>query len=228
MVAGKRPRGRPRKKRGTLRSKLRMAYRSRIYNRRGKQVVHRHFRWMPYEQRINITIPAAAAGSFNPGINTYSLAYYVNQLSNFLELSQLYDQYKIARTYLRVNYNTNIAASATGFTHYGQGLEMLIGNDYDDINPPTYNEMAQKSTTKRVRFTDLRPTHKWKCRPKVLQENYKTALLTGYSTAKAPWVDFQNADLPHYGTKMVFLNYIAAEVSVSIDVGMIVLCRGTR
>lgn len=226
MVYYKRRRARRPLKRRMARK--RRMYRARIKRSPGKQIVHRHFRWAPLESRLDYTVPAAAAGTGNYGIVAGSRAFSLADIVNFSELTQLYDQYKIARVYMRFNYNTNLAASAIGAPDAGLGLEMLITNDYDDANTPTYNELAQRSTTKRVRFSNNRPVITWKCRPRVLNEVYRSALTTHYNPMRAPYLDATAADVPHLGTKFVFLNSMPTDVGVSVDIGMTIYCRGTR
>lgn len=222
-----------RKRRYARRPRKRVARKRRMYKMRikrnpGKQVVHRHFRWTTLEQRIDLTVPAAAAGTGNYGILGYGTAFTLSNLVNFSELTQLYDQYKIARVYLRFNYNSNPGASTLGTPDAGLGLEMLICNDYDDVNTPTYNELAQRSTTKRYRLTNNKPTRTWKLRPRVLNEVYRSSLTTHYNPMSAPFLDATAADVPHLGTKWVLLNSMPSDVGVSVDVGMVVYCKGTR
>lgn len=216
----------PRKKKGRYGSKLRKAYRMRRWRSAGRQVVHRHFRWIPRTARVSVVVPAATAA--DQGVATYGLVYGLNQIVNFTELSQLYDQYKIIKAYTRFNWNYSIADTTTwNSPGLGKGLEMLIANDYDDVAAVSYDDLAQRSTTKRLRLTSNKPTQAWSCRPKILTEIYRSPISTSYNPRRA-WLDFATTDVPHYGTRVVFINPYPTEVIVDIDIGYSILCRGTR
>lgn len=209
--------------------------RNRVATRRrsrvGRQVVHKFFRWQGQVNDTLVSIPGST-GPATPGQAALAIAYLMSRMAAAAELSVLYDQYKIVRTYLRMSYNWNPddgggvgAAQVTG-----QGPEVLIYNDYDDSTvPANYDDVVQVSRMKRKRFHADRPVISWKCRPKPLREVYRSAVSTAYENpTRAPWLDMSSTDIPHYGTKLWFINPSPMLCVVRISVGYKVLCRGVR
>lgn len=204
----------------------RRSFRRRRVGRR--QVVHKFFRWNSYVNDTEVAVPAATAGG--PGFASLGQDHQLAAVPNVTEFSTLYDQFKIVRVYFRIQVNFDESTTPAA----SQLPEVYVVNDYDDSTAPTassagVDEMRQRPKMKIMRFTENRVVLHWKCRPKPLEEVYRSAIATSYKVpGRAPWLDCSHTDVPHYGTKFLFLNPSGVACTIRITRGFKILLRGVR
>lgn len=131
-----------------------------------------------------------------------------NQLINFAEFANLFDQYMITKVIVTYQLITNPDAS---------NVLNLAGNnptptnwfptvwsitDYDDNSSENISQLKERIG---VRNRILMPNKKLKyvVRPKMLVQTYRTATTTGYAPRRM-FVDMSATDIPHYGLKTCF------------------------
>lgn len=129
-----------------------------------------------------------------PAVSQFSL----NQVPNFSEMTQLYDQYQIkAIKYTLIPKFTNNELNIGGGASAG-----ILGNvwsvlDYDDSTTPlTLQELLQYQNIKRTRQDKV---HKRYFKPKVAQ-----TIGSNISPKANVWLDCNTASTPHFGVKLWF------------------------
>jgi len=126
------------------------------------------------------------------------VAFTLDQLPNYTEFTNLFDQYQITGILVRFLWSNNNSQFA--FSQYVNDLKpWYFTSDKDDATTPaSINAMLERPNT-QIR----RPLgeHKLFFRPGVATAVYKGAF-TGYGQAKkGTWLDCSNADIQHFALK---------------------------
>lgn len=133
----------------------------------------------------------------------FSCQFQLNQLINSTDITNIADKYRIKSVYMRIFFNSS--NSSVGSLYSMPQLYHIT--DHDDSAVPTVTRIREKMGTKYKTFKNASSYIGIKLRPVPVGELYKTALSSGYSPLKiAPWIDCNNADVPHYGVKGVLTN----------------------
>nr|WPR18779.1 MAG: capsid protein [Chemarfal virus 102] len=144
--------------------------------------------WLP-----NWLTTAAGADSFA------SINFRINQLPQFTEFTQLYDQYKINGVKLEIipQYDSaNVGAIGTN-----QISQNYLINDYDDVLvPTTMDTLMQNQTVKRCPSTAVMKHY---IKPCIAMQVFNTGITSTYA-ARRGFVDCNSADTEHYGVKLGF------------------------
>jgi len=153
-----------------------------------------------------------AAFLYNPSAvldQAFAFQFTLNDVPNVSEFTVLYDSYCISKVIMIC-----IPVGNTGITNATNNQTSTIAHviDYDDANvPSTMNELMQYAAVK-VRTCNTQ--FSISLIPRVAVEIYKTAVTTGYGVGpEKAWLDCANADIPHYGIKMVMTPGSAAFLS---------------
>lgn len=126
----------------------------------------------------------------------------LDQLPNYTEFTNLYDQYKVySITYtIMPTFNVNLVTA----TNTTQLTPVLYVHDYDDSN-------ALASDTDYYQYSNLKmkragSTFKIQLYPKIAGAVYQSAVSTGYSTlpSNKQWIDIAQYQVKHYGIKIKF------------------------
>lgn len=129
-----------------------------------------------------------------------TMSFALNKALDFNDFPQLYDRYQLKGVRIKIVPLQNVSTAG------GTGLlpTMCYAQDFDDVNTPaSYEEVARKGFAKTKTLS--RPVSIY-IKPKVAREIYRPGISSAYESAKAPWLDCNNADVPHYGLKMWFKN----------------------
>lgn len=166
--------------------------------------------------RLNETSFTMGANGFTDGVATsnslqfeFSLSgiqYYLGgAASNFqsfnpAELTTLFDMYRIDAVEICVMMN----GDPNTITTAGALPRFYIYNDYDDASSlGNIAQVQQQQGTRVFQPGAIERSFKHWVRPKLLTQTYRTAVTTGYAPAqKAIWVDCNQDNVPHYGTKI--------------------------
>lgn len=119
---------------------------------------------------------------------------------NPAELTTLFDMYRIDAVEIDVMAagDPNTISSASTLPRF------YIYNDYDDAGSVgSLAQIQQQQGTKVFQPGAIERSYKHWVNPKLLTQTYRTAITTGYAPAqKAMWVDCNQDNVPHYGTKI--------------------------
>lgn len=137
----------------------------------------------------------------------------------YTEFTALFDEYKILNAKIKMmftNNNSSVNSPSTALP------EFLAITDQDDSTPPA--DIYAVMQYQKIQIKQLGQANdplKRTVYPKPLVQTYRTSVTTGYSTPPAPiWIDVNQADVPHYGCKMVF-NNINNQTAVDTKLGKI-------
>lgn len=131
-----------------------------------------------------------------------AFSFQLNDLPNISEYASLFDQFKITGIKFRVVPRTSmttqgVVTGTVSTVGYGQVVTAI---DFDDaVNPSSKDELLEFGSAK---YTASSKIHQRYFSPKVLNAVWVNVVSTGYAPAKAPWIDLQNTNLPHYGIKL--------------------------
>jgi len=128
----------------------------------------------------------------------------LSDITQSLEFTRLFDSYRINNITIQCMPLTNVSIQVPGNPAY----KLLWAVDLDDDNVPTLPTMMNRSNlhVRTVSAGGGNPQQFFmKCRPRYLTEIYKSAIATGYGQgARKQWLDCADADIPHYGIKLLF------------------------
>lgn len=133
----------------------------------------------------------------------------LQDISNYIQLIALYDQYKLWKCTLRIRLLNNPDSFATininttnNKTNYFPSL--WIAPDHDDANVLSLAAIKEYGGVKQFMLKGDRYI-KYSFRPSVLSQLWNGAITAGYKTERpgSTWIDCANASLPHFGLKMV-------------------------
>lgn len=195
-------RGRGRRGRKQRRVRSQLSKRKKINAMLNK---HLHRRFAANE---SLTISTNAAGS-GPGFATKELTFSLDKVTQYAELSAMYDQYKINFVEIYMSWSPQMLPIA----HVGTDqkpehragiippcLKIYHIADYDDADPLTLNQFKERAKTK---LTILKPQQRKKIvvKPAVLSQIYETLTSTGYAPKWNVKLDTNDANVPHYAYK---------------------------
>lgn len=144
------------------------------------------------------------------GVDIYQLPFAFNfslkQLSQYTDIVNICDRYKIMGALIKVSYNANQAWGTTisqTSTLAGQGQFMPILNwitDHDDDGVQTSAQLRARQGLKQRNFTDGRSLT-MACVPKPAPIVYD-GVASSYSIPATPqWINSGYPDTPHFGIK---------------------------
>ena len=150
-------------------------------------------------------------------IGTGAVSASLNQaMANVTEFTNLFDQYKIVNSKLKLmftNNNSSINSPSTALP------EFIAMSDSDDSIPLADSAYLQYQKLQIKQLGQANDPLKRTVYPKPLVQTYRTAIAAGYSTPeKAIWIDVVNSDVPHYGLKIAFNQY-AQNTAVDTKIG---------
>jgi hypothetical protein len=134
------------------------------------------------------------------------ISYYAADFNNIAEVTPLFEEYRI--NWVQTDFLFAGAQSYMAEAYFAtMPFRLLTCVDHDDDTAPTNNLTGWKSLLERhgarVDIVGARGSSKFSVRlqPKVLSEIYRSATTTAYSPIKAPFIDAEKLDVPHYGLK---------------------------
>ena len=122
----------------------------------------------------------------------------LDQLSNYTELTALFDNYRITAVKYEFVWNMSSSAGATTSNIYTPSLNYFF--DYDDSTTPTDDEFRERKI-RSIRLSPMRNHVVVDKRPSVATEIY-TGGLSAYSQKVSPKLDCAYPSVPHYGLKV--------------------------
>lgn len=135
----------------------------------------------------------------------------LDDVTNYSELTALYDRYKIVSMKVSVQgWNaSNAPATPLPFVQYTQ--------DYDSNVLPTISGFRERMGTKTKYFTANRPAITMGVRPKVAPEAYAAGGGVGFLIPRSQmWVNTLNTNVEHYGITGILRNvYLPAQLAAS-------------
>lgn len=156
------------------------------------------------------------------GTQFYSLAfaYKLSDLPDYSEFTALFDTYKICGVALRIIPLFSEASTATASAVGGIGIVLHSTSDYDDVsnyspNEANINYMREVATYKCHNLLKIRKWSRY-LKPAVRDAVYDGTTLQPMGQKKNKWIDCSNADILHYGTKMIIETYSDATIALKI------------
>lgn len=132
----------------------------------------------------------------------FSLQFCLDHLSQFADLTDIADRYKIMNVDIKFQYNTD---SVTGVPTSGQLQPNMVPSvvwiqDYDDSNVLTAAQLNAKMGVRRKALNNG-SFHSIRVRPRIAANVFQGAL-TAYSVPGKPqWINSSFPTVPHYGIK---------------------------
>lgn len=156
-----------------------------------------------YGTPTTVTLTGAATESDNS--DSFSLS----SVTNYSELTTLYDQYRIRSVTMKFHLVTNPdrltipgTDPAANYLAPPNYPKLWYVRDYDDNTAVTLATMREMG---KAKFKIMKPNSiiSVKLRPAVLTQLYRTAVSTGYSPQWPKKLDCSQSDIPHYGLKWI-------------------------
>lgn len=131
------------------------------------------------------------------------------------EFTNLFDRYKIVGINYKVMYQCNDAQV--------QGSQVLpivhYAIDYDDATVPSVLTDISSKSNCRTKVLGNTQYVVQKIKPKVAGQIYQSAIATGYSVIKAPYINSTYSTVPHYGIKFWLNNvYMSSSNNTAITI----------
>lgn len=192
-----------RRNRRTAMRRTRMSRPMRSLNNRQMNVYR--FNRSSYNGAPQTSFTTDANGQFfgvfiGQGLSSVFTSNVVLSMPNITEFTTLFDQYKI------LSYSvTFIPRFDSRDTAYGPGTVADIPTiywvtDQDDATiPTTANQLMEHPKVRYARMN--RPVTLTILHPCIADSIYSSAVVTGYATRKAPWIDCNSASVQHFGIK---------------------------
>lgn len=178
------------------------------------------------------TFPVTAGSGWSDGVVSnnslqmeFSLSgvqYYIggsasfNQSFNPAELTTLFDMYRIdaIEMIIMANGDPNTYNSSAYLPR------MYIYNDYDDAGGlGSIAQVQQQQNVKVFQPGAIERSFTHWVKPRLLTQTYRTAISTGYAPAqKAMWVDCNQDNVPHYGTKIWMTSPPAGQTTITFTI----------
>jgi hypothetical protein len=165
------------------------------------------------------------AQSLGTGVVVGAKAIQLDDLSNYLEYSALFDQYMI--TGVKIDFIPKHNVSEMGSTRAVPVLHFW--RDHDDATAPstTLNTALENQS---VKTRMLNRPQSFFLKPSILVEAYRGVASTSYSPKWKQWIDMAHADVPHYGYKYFIedAGFAAAEDICDVFLTLYFKTRGVR
>jgi len=132
------------------------------------------------------------------GVVFRATGFSLDQLPNYTEFTNLYDNFRIKAVRLKFFYDVD------GIVDPGRGCGWLYScTDETDVVPPsTLDEMYQYRTFRVTSLAKCNERHTRYFTPKLSMQIYRSSLTTGYTTPKRnPWVSTTDPSTIHFGFK---------------------------
>lgn len=167
-----------------------------------KPVVHKHIRYADSTPSvISLTNITDYGLGWLGGHGSYSFSF--DQVSNYSELVQVYDQYKIAGVECIFQCTMPPISGGPSDTQYGR-VELLYCVDNDDAATVDWNIMSQHSRTRSLNF-GMDGVCKIFLRPMINTPVYRPppAVTDAYMIRRPGFIDCAYPDVAHYGLKVI-------------------------
>lgn len=154
----------------------------------------------------------------------FSTQFSLAQLINASDITNIADKYRIKAVIIRLFYNSTNSAVGSLYSM----PQVYHITDHDDSTVPTPNQVREKMGVKYKTFKNASSYIGIRVNPRPVQELYNSAISTGYSPMnKAPWIDCNSPNIPHYGVKGILTNVnlpttANAQVGFKFDVSLVV------
>lgn len=154
----------------------------------------------------SLIMGTASADTLNTTQVGGSVLFKMDSATDFGDFSQLFDRYKITGVKLKFLYQSNIANADS--TSGSNALPLMnYSFDADDADIPTNLDQVQRKQYCHQKILNGNYTFSIFIKPRILKEVYSSLTSTGYNSAKATWLDSNNAGVPHYGLKFWINNW---------------------
>lgn len=185
-----------------------MPYRRRSYTKRRPRRFRRYNRRRSYKRKSLTFRPhkfvrtyrntvEMTSGAANPLLVGQS--FQLSSMPGYSELIGVYDQYKI--TGIKVTFDQPyVFVDSDAVDIYGVILHMAY--DFNNTGTVTINELAQRPSYKQIPLTSAslkNGRYSVFFRPQVAGMVYEGSFGTGYQGIKAPWIDINDVNVPHFG-----------------------------
>ncbi len=171
--------------------------------------MHRRFATNPIQIRLNTST------------NEYpiALAFKLEDVQSYTELTQLYDQYKISSVNVSIMWSPALQPDESAVI-IPPSLYTMWKIDRDDSLPNSIAELKQCSRSKLML---MKPQKRYKIlvRPAILTQLYESAVSTGYGIKFNQKIDAGDPNVPHYGLKFCAVKPQLANGSYAHDMGTI-------
>lgn len=157
------------------------------------------------------------------GYSGFGIKFQFDNLPNYQEFTNLYDQYRIDRISLRFVARTNTVTVMEGLNHSVGSIQGIFCTDHDDAAGPAsseagWNEMRERVKS-RTHIFGMNQVFKHKLVPAIASEVYKTALTTAYAPKFHQRLDVAFPDIPHFGVKgLLRLPLTTGVVPIGLDI----------
>lgn len=135
-----------------------------------------------------------------------SYAVRFNDITNYTEFTQLYDQYMITgvKWFIRLITNPDDSNGTPPLITPTTIFPVLWSCvDYDDDSVLSLSTMREKQGCKRAIMRPNATITRYIKYPRASAEVYNSGTSTGYALAKPQWIDCNSPAVPHYGLKLV-------------------------
>lgn len=183
---------------------------------------HYHIRWEAADRVIDLATT-----------NLYendAFMFQLQLLQNYNELTALYDQYKITKIVMYLNWSP--LAYSAGLNDTSKTPELIAPmlmyvRDHDDATAIALADFKQISKTKQLR---IQPGKQYKIvlTPSILTEAYRTGLTTAYMPKFGQKIDMGNPDVQHYGIKFGVQKPAISLGQINVRTKYYVSCYNTR
>ena len=136
-----------------------------------------------------------------------SFTFALNDLTNYTEFTNLFDQYKITKVQIEFKMHTNpyilYSTQPVGGAQAAAPITfptIYLVNDHDDATALTLAEFKERQSVRRFVLAPNKII-KWSVKPAILNQLYRTAVSTAYAPKYGQFIDCAQADVPHYGVK---------------------------
>lgn len=156
--------------------------------------------------------------------------YQFNQISNFNDFTQLFDQYKITgiKQYFRLVTNPD-APSAT-MTNTFVYPSLWLCPDRDDGAAITLQQIKEKQGVKRIVMLPNRIVSRY-VKVNIAPLVYEGVTTSGYSVAQPRWIDMNSPAVQHYGLKSVIENCGVSglgQYQIEVETKYYFSCKGAQ
>lgn len=201
----------------------------RNYRRLPRTVALHHFKRNGFVSQFGMTTTASGyffGSIFANGLESINYAPSSTvAMPNYSEFTSLFDQYKI------INYTVEIIPRWTGLDISGDnspGLPTIYWlYDTDDSTvPSSISDMMERPYVhKRVIRSTIKLFVRYPCIASML---YRTAVTTGYSAKRSPWIDINDSNVPHMGIKYAIVGTASTNYTFDVKVNWNFACKNPR
>lgn len=149
-------------------------------------------------------------GTSQPYANNVNLVsdmqFQISKTDGYTEFTSLYDQYRIEKVVIKMEYKGNAQGAGTASTSQTSLMpSVLYFNDYDDGTNTNFNEWKQRAATARKWNLSTPLVHT--VRPTVLLAGLQEGTIGTYNVKRSPWIDLGYTTVNHYGFKFLIQDW---------------------